>query len=410
MRIALYHNLPSGGAKRTLNEATKRMATNHHIDVFTLASANHTFADVRPFVANHFVFPFQPRPLIQSPFGRLNQAIRLLDLMRLQKVARAIANRIDSESYDVVLAHPCQFEKSPSILTFANTPAVYYCHEPLRQLYEPAPFRPYDGVTSTHRRVLDRIDPLPSLYFNALKRIDRRNTRNANAVVVNSEFIRASVKHIYGIEAAVSYHGIDADLFHPIAVEKQNIVLSVGSLTPLKGFDFLIEAMAQLSAANRPVLVIVSNFQNPPEKEYLRQLAAKKKVAVDFLTNISDETLVKLYNEAQVVAYAPLREPFGLVPLEAMACGTPVVAVREGGIPETVISGKTGVLVPRDAAQFAAAINNLLENPAHAAEYGENGRAHVLKNWTWERAAATLEAHLTVTAATDTAAAAVSAA
>ena len=410
MRIALYHNLPSGGAKRTLTEATKRLAANHHIDVFTLSAANHQFADLRPYVAKHTVFPFQPRPLFQSPFGRLNQLLRLTDLLRLEKVMRRIAGIINRADYDVLLAHPCQFEKSPSLLNYATLPTVYYCQEPLRRLYEPAPFRPYDDVASARRRLLNRLDPLPPLYFNTLKRIDRRNTRRADTVLVNSEFIRASVRQIYGVEAVVSYHGIDAGVFRPLALEKQNIVLTVGSLTPLKGFDFLIEAMAKLPAANRPVLVIVSNFQNPPEKQFLQQLAVKLRVRVDFLTDISDTELVKLYNQAKVVAYAPLREPFGLVPLEAMACSTPVVAVREGGIPETVIHGQTGTLVARDAAQFAGAVAALLENPALAAAYGENGRAHVLKNWTWERAAATLETQLAAVRRTAPSASAVSAA
>ncbi len=409
MRIALYHNLPSGGAKRTLTEATKRLAANHQIDVFSLASANHTFADLRPYVAEHTIFPFQPRPLFQSPFGRLNQLVRLSDLLRLEKVMRAMAKIINRGDYDVLLAHPCQFEKSPSLLNFVTIPTVYYCQEPLRHLYEPAPFRPYDDVASVRRQWLNRIDPLPPLYFNTLKRIDRRNTRRADTVLVNSKFIRASVRKIYGVKAAVSYHGIDAELFRPMAVEKQNIVLSVGSLTPLKGFDFLIEMMAKLPEANRPVLVIVSNFQNPPEKQYLQQLAEKWNVTVDFLTNINDMALVELYNQAKVVAYAPLREPFGLVPLEAMACRTPIVAVREGGIPETVINGHTGTLVPRDAAQFADAIAALLEDSALAATYGENGRAHVLKNWTWARAAATLETHLTDTCRAKTTAVAASA-
>ncbi len=401
MRIALYHNLPSGGAKRTLTESAKRLAATHHVDVFTLAGANHSFADLRPYVAGHTVFPFRPRPLFQSPFGRLNQLVRLVDLLRLEKVMQAVAQTVNRGGYDVLLAHPCRFEKSPSLLNYAAIPSVYYCQEPLRRLYEPAPFRPYDDIASPRRRLLNRLDPLPPLYFNTLKRIDRRNTRRADAVLVNSEFIRAAVRKIYGVEAAVSYHGIDADTFRPLAVEKRHIVLSVGSLTPLKGFDFLIETMAKLPPANRPVLVIVSNFQNPPEKQYLQQLAAELGVTVDFLTDISDAALVKLYNQAKVVAYAPLREPFGLVPLEAMACGTPVVAVREGGIPETVVHGQTGTLVQRDAAQFADAIAALLENSALAAEYGKNGRAHVLQNWTWARAAATVESHLAAVCRTD---------
>jgi glycosyltransferase involved in cell wall biosynthesis len=139
----------------------------------------------------------------------------------------------------------------------------------------------------------------------------------------------------------------------PLDLEKRNFVLSVGSLTPLKGFDFLIRAMAELPEAGRPRLVIVSNFQNPPEKTYLEGLAGELHVELELLNNVSDQRLVELYNQAKMVLYAPVREPFGLVPLEAMACGTPVVGVCEGGVLETVLDGETGILVERDLQLFS---------------------------------------------------------
>jgi len=314
-------------------------------------------------------------------------------------VTRTIAHTIDRGNYDVLLAHPCQFEKSPSVLHHGHIPSVYYCHEPLRQVYEPAPFRPYDNGVGARRQWLNRIDPLPPLYFKTLQHLDKRNTRSADTVLVNSQFTRDAVQKIYNVTPLVSYHGIDVAWFYPLPVEKQNMVLSVGSLTPLKGFDFLIQAMAKLPPDNRPTLVIASNFQNLPEKEYLEHLARKLNVDMTLMRNISDETLVELYNQAKVVAYAPLREPFGLVPLEAMACGTPVVAVRDGGIPETVIDGQTGMLVPRDPASFAEAIERFISDPKLAQAFGENGRTHVLKNWTWERAVDILEAYLKATVA-----------
>ncbi len=112
------------------------------------------------------------------------------------------------------------------------------------------------------------------------------------------------------------------------------------------------------------------------------------------LGDVSNERLVELYNQAKVTVYAPMREPFGLVPLESMACGTPVVAVREGGMQETIIQEQTGLLVERDPAQFAKAVQYLLSNPDLAAEYGHNGQEHVLRNWTWDQAVTTLENHL----------------
>jgi glycosyltransferase involved in cell wall biosynthesis len=197
------------------------------------------------------------------------------------------------------------------------------------------------------------------------------------------------------VDAYVSYPGVDIVKFSPMIAEKRNIVISVGSLTPLKGFDFLIRAIALIPAEKRPVLVIVSNFQNQPEKEYLEQLAHHLEIDLRMVCNISDESLVKLYNEAKATVYSPIREPFGLVPLESMACSTPVVAVEEGGIRETIINKQIGILVERDPVIFAESVQYLLSNTALAREYGCNGREHVLQNWTWDKAVKTMESYLT---------------
>ncbi len=399
MRIAIYHNLPSGGAKRTLYESARRLALRHQVDVYTLSSADHSFGDLRPCVASHRIYEFQPRPLLDSPWGRLNQGLRLADLAQLRRLGRSVASDLRAGGYDVAFVHACQFEKAPSVLAYlGDLPSVYYCQEPLRVLYEPQPARPYGDDSSPRRTALNRIDPLLKLYLATVRRIDRSNTRRASRVLVNSRFMQQTVGQIYQISPQLSYHGIDAQHFAPLGLDKARFVLSVGSLTPLKGFDFLIEALAELPAGQRPPLVIASNFQNPPERAYLEQLAAQKAVAVQLLGNVDDARLVELYNQALVTLYAPVREPFGLAPLESMACATPVVAVQEGGIPETVLPEQTGLLVPRDPQQFAAAVQRLLANPELAAAYGQAGRQQVLLHWTWEQAAQTIEEHLTATA------------
>ncbi len=223
MRIALYHNLPSGGAKRTLYEEAHRLAYDHHVDVFTLSTANFKFADLRSCVNNHQIFDFQPRTLLNSPFGRLNQVIRLADLRRLRPVLLNVAQAIDQGNYDVCLAHPCQFESSPSILrSLQHTPSVYYCHEPLRRLYEEMPPRPYEDTASTLPSVLDRIDPLIALYQRGQKRVDRNNLRSAQKVIVNSQFIQTAVKDIYQKDSQVCYHGVDTDWYKPSRLRKKD--------------------------------------------------------------------------------------------------------------------------------------------------------------------------------------------
>jgi glycosyltransferase involved in cell wall biosynthesis len=87
-------------------------------------------------------------------------------------------------------------------------------------------------------------------------------------------------------------------------------------------------------------------------------------------------------------------EPFGFVPLESMASGTPVIGVREGGIRETIVDGVTGFLVDRDPAAMARALDRLLAYPQEIEELGRRGREYVCQVWTWERTMTVLEQHL----------------
>jgi glycosyltransferase involved in cell wall biosynthesis len=227
----------------------------------------------------------------------------------------------------------------------------------------------------------------------------RTNLRRADAVLVNSRFMADTIRGVYDVIPQVSYLGVDTGHFRPLGLDRQPFVLSVGSLTPLKGFDFLIEALACCPPARRWRLVLVSNFTNPPERAYLEQLARARQVEVDFVGHASEDDLVRFYNSASLVAYAAVREPFGLVPLEAMACGTPVVAIAEGGVPESVADGQTGLLADRNPARFAAALERLIADPGLARRLGDEGHAHVSAEWTWERATARLEALLAGVAA-----------
>lgn len=399
MRIAIFHNLPSGGAKRTVYETVRRLATRHHVEVFTLTTANHSFADIRPHVEGYRIFSFNPVTVLPSPYGRVNPLIRLIDLLRLRILYHKIARHIDRIGFDVVLVHPCRFENSPSIIgDLQGPPSVYYCHEPLRLGYEESPPRSYYKTHVKRRQILDSVDPLPGLYYKLLRRTDRYNARSADKLLVNSEFIREAVQRIYRVDGNVCYHGVDTQLFRPLHREKNPVLLSVGSLTPLKGFDFLIKAIARLPIDRRPPFVIASNFQNLPERDYLRLLAAELEVELILLRGVTDDRLRELYNEAAVVVYAPVREPFGLVPLEAMACETPVVGVQEGGLQESIVHEHSGFLVKRDPEQFASAVLCLLDSPALASDFGRNGRIHVKRHWTWDKATTRLEEHLKASA------------
>jgi glycosyltransferase involved in cell wall biosynthesis len=397
MKIAIYHNLSSGGAKRSLYEIVRRLSTRHELSVFSLSSADHDFCDIRALVKSYHIYPFKPAKLLGSPFGRINSIIRTVDLKRLRRINEIIAKDIENEKPDVIFVEPCRFENAPSILRYIlEFPSIYYCHEPYRVLYESLPPRPYFKNASKVRQSLNKIDPFLQYYTYLAKDNDYRNIRKAKKVLVNSAYTKSQVKEIYQLEAEVNYLGIDTTKFKPLPhIDKSNFILSVGSLTPLKGFDFIIRSIALIPSSFRPKLVISSNFSNPEEHKFLQETANQYHVEVHFLNRIPDEKLVNLYNSAIATAYTPHREPFGLVALESMACATPIVGVKEGGLLETIQDHKTGRLVERNEQAFSMALEEILRNPQLAYEYGQNGFHEVSSKWDWDTSVRNFETTLT---------------
>ncbi len=394
MKIAVYHNLMSGGAKRALFETTRRIAEHHTIDVFTLGSSEHAFCDLRPFVNRYQVFDFETLPLVPSPFGALNHGVRAADILRLRAVQRSIAAEIDAGDYGVAFVYASdRFTNGPILLQHLKTPSVCYCNDPLRALYDPPIMRPYSHLSGI-RNIVDRVNVLRWLYRELQGREDQRSLRSANLVLVNSYFSRETIYRIYAVQPHVCYLGIDTNAFRHEAVPRGDYVLSVGTVNPIKGHDFVIRSLALVPTEIRPPLIIVGNFSVPEEKEFLLDLARECDVQVEFRVMVATAELVDLYNRARMTLYAPVLEPFGLVALESMACGTPVVGVAEGGIRETIRHGHTGLLTDRDPTAFAAAIQQLLTNPAFADEMGSKGSDYAARQWNWVESVRSIEAAL----------------
>jgi glycosyltransferase involved in cell wall biosynthesis len=393
MRIAVYHNLHSGGAKHSTYEIVRRLAERHRVALFCPGTADVNFFDLRQRVAETVVADFARGRLFRSPVGRLNQLVRWRDLARLEGVERRIAAEVDRGDYDVVYVHPCQFTQNPSILRFLKTPTLYHSREPFRRFYEPLRRHSQRNGRGWGAR-LDRVDPFIWLYHRRLQAMERHNIHFATRIVTNSYFTRESLYRIYGVDARVVYNGVDLETFRPLGLPKENVVVGVGALTPNKAFDFLVESLGLLPQSMRPELAIISNYQEVEERRYLEALAATHGVNLTLKTMVSEEELVRFYNIARCTLVSPVMEPFGLVALESMACGTPVVGVAEGGIRESVTHGVNGLLADRDTRRFAAAVRDLLEQPETAARYGSEGRHQVETRWRWERAVAELEDHL----------------
>ncbi len=399
MRIAWYHHQAPGGARRALHELCRELARRHVVDVFSLETADESFLQSGVVGREVTVFPFRPHVPLRHAVG-LNMARWLHDLKRLERLSGVVAARIDAGGYDVVLTDPCRFtQAAPSVLAHSLTPTAYYCHEPPRRFLE-AVCRPEAAPLPPRERA--RAWARGRLYDLVTKPLDRRNVLAASLVLANSAMTRATIADYYERDSAVSPLGVDAARFAPPSdPERGDYVFSVGALAVAKGFDFLIRGLGRYPRRTRPRLVIAANADHASVGRQLTRLAAGCDVRLEIRSAVSDAEIVQLYQGARAFVFASHFEPFGLAVLEAMACGTPVVAVGEGGPTETVIDGVTGRLVERDEEAFAGALSGILADPAAARAMGDAGRAHVVANWTWVAAGERLETLLGGIAAGD---------
>ncbi|GAA4892980.1 glycosyltransferase [Actinomycetospora straminea] len=174
-------------------------------------------------------------------------------------------------------------------------------------------------------------------------------------------------------------------------------VLTVSRLVPRKGVDTVVAALAALPDDAELVVAggpRAEGLDDDPEVARLRRLARELGVAdrVHFLGAVGQDALPALYRSADAVACVPAYEPFGLVPLEAMACARPVVAAAVGGLADTVVDGVTGHHVPAgDPAAVAAALDRLRGAPRRARALGRAGRRRAEAEYGWDRVAAAHE-------------------
>ncbi len=236
--------------------------------------------------------------------------------------------------------------------------------------------------------------------------------RNAQAIIAVSAGMRADVLDCYPFvdpeRVHVVHNGIDTQAYRPVdevdALVSHGVdpekpyVLFVGRITRQKGIAHLLRA-AQDFDESVPIVLCAASPDTP-------ELGAEVSAAIDALREKRDgvhwlnghlerSDVRQLLSHALVFACPSVYEPLGIVNLEAMGCQAPVVASDVGGIPEVVVDGETGLLVHYDAdepgqfeADFAAAINKVIEDPARAREMGRAGRERAISDFGWDRIAA----------------------
>jgi glycosyltransferase involved in cell wall biosynthesis len=390
MKIAVFHNLPSGGAKRALYGNIKYLTRDNEVDAFVPSSANEDYLPLEDIVNDLKIFPVKNN-ILSFLYSSINYFPSPTSLLELKKTQKIIGNEINKQDYDVVIVEQDKFVMAPFFLKYIKKPTVYFCQQPncyryniSRKLYKEAGLEYKNILHGMYLR----------LFGSKLIRHDKEYSRYSKYMVCNSNFSKELILKSYNIEPHVSCLGVDTELFKPLDVQKENFVLSVGQCIPEKGFSFIINSLANIPAEVRPDLVLVTDQGNIHWKNYLQKLAQEMKVKLKIMHLVSDEELVLLYNKSKLLVYTPYMEPFGLVPLESMSCGTPVVAVREGGVSETVINGKTGILTERDVMIFANEVKTLLNDKERILKMGVESIKIANNFWTLENSGKRLFDHL----------------
>lgn len=288
-------------------------------------------------------------------------------LRAFEDLCAKIAGDIDGTS-DLALVHNSMYVAAPPLLCHLSVPSVYFCYEFPRHIYEPSIVRRTEN--GLQRFLLFRLRALE-------RRMDRRAVACAGKMVTLSGFMAGRIRDIYGREPEVVRPGVDTGLYRPTEGERKNMVLSVGALWPFKGHGMAIEALSAIPGRFRPSLTVVADREFPGYERKLSDAAEELEVSLRILRRISDRQLVELYNRASAVVCCQKNEPYGLVPLEAMACGTPVVAVEEGGFPDNVRHGENGILVEPDPLKVAQALQSVLSDTGLSRRLAEGGKRFV---------------------------------
>lgn len=228
--------------------------------------------------------------------------------------------------------------------------------------------------------------------------IERMVMKDADGLVVSTEAEKDDLVSLYQASRSkvqVVPAGVDLELFYPrdkflakqkLGIGENRVILYVGRIEPLKGLDILLEAVSLLEdSADTRLMIVGGSLEDDAELERLKGLSEELGIheKVTFTGSVPQDMLPDFYSAADVFVLPSYYESFGLVALEAMACGTPVIVSRVGGLKTFIKQGETGYLIPwRCPEPFAQRLDMLLANPALKESMGKAAREQAL-NMSW---------------------------
>lgn len=229
----------------------------------------------------------------------------------------------DFNEYDIVISssHSC----AKGIIVKPGTLHISYCHSPMRYAWENS-----QNYIQTYQTT-GLVKKIAPFFLHKIRMWDRLTADRVDQFVANSNYVKNRIHKYYRKPSKVIYPFINPENFQA-GNKRQEFFLAVGRLTSYKKFDLLVETFNDLGY---PLKIAGSGGM----KKKLERIAKKN---IEFLGFVNDQDLKKLYSEAKALLF-PQIEDFGIIPLEAMASGCPIIAFKKGGALETIIPEETGV-------------------------------------------------------------------
>ena len=260
-------------------------------------------------------------------------------------------------------------------------PCIWYIHDLNAFVHDR---RVIDGLPNPMRLLARSSNPL-------MKIIDTNLVSCADCALANSKYTAERYREIYGVsETQVIYPGVAISEFPTYPAEKEDYILCVSRLMKFKRIDLVLDALSLLKQSGINKRLVIAG--DGEEKENLTQQCRKLGLTdtVTFAGKFGRDRrdlLISYYTRAQCVVFSSVDEPFGIVPIEAQAAWTPVIATRSGGPMESVVDGETGFLVePNSVSALAEKILYFDQNKQVAESMGITGRKNVETMFSWEKA------------------------
>ena len=258
----------------------------------------------------------------------------------------------------IFISYHSWLTKSTLLLRQKLVPEIYVCHEPPREFYD-----------LQYMNIFNLKEIIVNVLRYGIKIMDKQNICKNNKLLIisNSEYSKKIIDKIYGVSSKVIYPGITLSEFGHLKSLKNrdNIILCVGSINKIKNQVSILQIISKLDIKVKYKVVFAGNGGDDEYINTLIKIAHKSKIKLEIYKNISRPSLISLYKRSKLFIYTPINEPFGIVILEAMRAGLPILANVSGGGYTEVFNKFSGKLLAIDAyAQWNKWINYYLTNQA----------------------------------------------